>query len=211
MGMLHFPREREELAWFFAETQGTAGLRGASLEFGGGVFDDAAQDRLHERMLGGIVQQRRRVVVSGTLTLTSLLTRATLRDAFSPFGAGRANWRVLDTLQSNGVRLIGLIVGGGALERLMKVEGRKPSTEEQVLFLQKLVESFRGNRIPGDHPLSIIVERAALDVSGALFDYAEHRKTVRRIEHARRVEESTAMAIKNAPWLGKIDEAELLR
>lgn len=208
---LHFPREREDLAWYFGGGKdGKPGLKAAGLEFGGGVFDDAAQDRLHAAMLRRRGDSRRVAKVGAVLTQVGH-HRGRLESAFSPFGAGRASWRLLDTLAKEGVRLIGCIVDSSALLRVMRADVDVVPVDVQLAWLEDEVLPLRGNRIPGNHKLHKLVEGAAADVAEALSVYAKARPCVDAAFRAQRVAEASGLAVKNAPWLQQIDEAGLLQ
>ena len=207
MALSDFLAEREELGWYFAGLGPTVGLRAAGLEGGGGgSYDEAKSARDHLRHFDPAhrARVRRLELVSEGLRRAGQTAVGTLSLAFTPFGSGRASYRLLTAVASEGVCLVGVALRTQALDRIWRAavglpphdyefaipEDERPPIIGLLELLEHEVSSLqRGNRIPSSHKLARVVDEAAQDVGRALGLYSVHRLVVRREHAAQRQED----------------------
>lgn len=213
MESLHFPREREELLWYFNGLGASVGLKTAAAEYGGAVFDDAAQDRMHARMGArgsGDAHHRRRIDSEKArcieATFRASWTEPTLRLAFTSFGAARASPRLQSTLAHEGVSLLALTLDSPRLLRHVP-RASSASHADQIRFLERDVEKLpRGNRIPGNHRLHSVLDDAIGRCVRALQQYAKWRRKVGAEAKRIRDAESEASMVDAKTWLARLEK-----
>jgi hypothetical protein len=208
MGGQVFAREREELGWYYAGLGPTLGLGAASAEPGSrGIFDDKRSHEAH--------MHRRRPAHRSEMARLALVERAivisqspkSLSQIFTPFGAGRASYRLTTAFLHDGQSLIGLAVGSDTIFRLWESRlptdddrrNRFPTTPETLQLLEFEVSGLRrGNRIPTGHRLMSIFEECVETYTWSMTRYADARAQAYQEQRAERARTRQLMVERTA-------------
>ena len=201
MGLSTHLRAREELAWYFTSLGPTVGLRAAGLEAGGGIYDAYASARDHMRHFDPShrANLRKAEAVRSSLGRVEQPTRQVLAQAFTPFGAARASWRLTTAMAREGVCLVGVALRSDSLAQVWgQLAGKgadgPPTPFMLLLFLEDQVARLRrGNRVPTSHKLHRVLDECADVVGAALGSYAAVRGDVGREQAAEKRESRARM------------------
>lgn len=185
-------RAREELGWYYAGLGPMLGLRAAPIEATGGqIYDSHASHMAHMHRRDGIhrAEVRRLAVVEGTMRRLMMWQRHGLRDVFTPFGAGRASYRLLTALAWDGLPLVGYALG---LEETAALwASRRPNDERTTVGVLALLEAevstlTRGNRIPATHRLHRVWDAAVNGARQLVRAYNDEKTVVLAEQRAKR-------------------------
>lgn len=101
---------RAELCWYFQSADAAVGISAAPFNPNkiGGVWDEAASVRAHFRFRDHIQRaaMAKRARIEWTLWGLPVPAQTILRDAFTPFGAGRASYSLQGAMTRGGVCLL---------------------------------------------------------------------------------------------------------
>lgn len=185
-------RAREDLGWYYAGLGPMLGLRAAPIEATGSqIYDSHASYMAHMHRRDGIhrAEVRRLAVVEGAMRKLPAMDRNGLRDIFTPFGAGRASYRLLTSLAWDGLPLVGYAIQLEEAIDLWRLRrpGKECTPVGMVALLEAEVSSLtRGNRIPSTHRLHRVWDAAVGGARQLVAAYNEAKASVLADQRAKR-------------------------
>lgn len=186
---------REELMWFFTESDAAMGLHGAGLEKGSAsVFDDRRSKELHDRLRHphhrSQIAKRRRVV-----DLILGLPREhqdALTRVYVPFGTGRAHPRTMAVLTRQKRPLLGLVLHTAALRRAFAKEYGaevEPPADVLIRFVDDELEDAPNEPLKTNHKFRRALDEADERETEAARLYDANRRTYMKASSKKEHEE----------------------